>query len=658
MRRLALLAATALTLFASFADELEVASEALRDGLWQVARRHATPATNDTARLVVLESWASEGRWDEVRKFLSECADSKGAAFDYYRSAAEGDRLQAMAALKSGGDSRGVADAMMLEAGMKADIGDRAGAEAIWREVVARTNVGERAFAVAAANLGDTKRLREAFARVGQPSLRRFVGLRLGMTLTSAVDTREEGMALVRRLVKESPDDKWARPAFVSMAEAFACEGRWQEAAAVYAETLEIWPEAAKSAAIQEGRGWALLNLSKYQAAIEAFAVAENAAVDAEDKARAAVKIGDALLRMNRPDEAMTKYRQLLGAYPRVSFAEALATVLRVRELEERGRREYAEFRYDEAGRCFAEVAGLDASRRRKMEYFGMLCDYGRGFDDSAVAKARKLAECDDDDEVRADARLWLAKALYNRGEWKESGELFAAYVEMRPQSPSAVSALLWRARAALALNDFALVIQTVTRLVGEYPGSDAIDAALLLQGEALVEQTRFDEAVLVLERVIIDPKATAAERIRAQLLKADALFATGADDQSRYQLALDAYNAVRQGGDIDGSERLTLSFKIARTLEKLRRFDEAEDQYYTQVITAYRTGRLRGERFDDEATAAFSRAAFHLADGFEGRGRALQAVGVLRLVAESDAPAADEARRRILRIENEGRQP
>ena len=62
MRRLALLAATALTLFASFADELEVASEALRDGLWQVARRHATPATNDTARLVVLESWASEGR--------------------------------------------------------------------------------------------------------------------------------------------------------------------------------------------------------------------------------------------------------------------------------------------------------------------------------------------------------------------------------------------------------------------------------------------------------------------------------------------------------------------------------------------------------------------------------------------------------------------
>lgn len=79
-------------------------------------------------------------------------------------------------------------------------------------------------------------------------------------------------------------------------------------------------------------------------------------------------------------------------------------------------------------------------------------------------------------------------------------------------------------------------------------------------------------------------------------------------------------------------------------------------DQYYTQVVLAYREGRLAGEHFSDEVRAVFSKSAFRLADEYESRGQDRQAIGVLELVAESDVPAAAEAVRRIDRMRSKGR--
>lgn len=49
---------------------LDVARAALRDGLWDMARTYAGAATNDESRLVVLESYAGEGRWRDVAEVL------------------------------------------------------------------------------------------------------------------------------------------------------------------------------------------------------------------------------------------------------------------------------------------------------------------------------------------------------------------------------------------------------------------------------------------------------------------------------------------------------------------------------------------------------------------------------------------------------------
>ncbi len=213
----------------------------------------------------------------------------------------------------------------------------------------------------------------------------------------------------------------------------------------------------------------------------------------------------------------------------------------------------------------------------------------------------------------------------------------------------------MWAARAAFAEGDAAQAIQIVTKMVSDYPEAAVRAQGWLVQGEALVELARFDESVLVLDRVLAIGNVARETRMKAQILRSDALFAMGADNPARYQEALETYRAVRRGEDLSPSMRLVISFKVARTLEKLRRLDEATDQYYTQVILAYREGRAKGVRFDDEARAVFSRAAFRLAEEHESRGESFQAVHILDLVVKSDVPAAAEAARRIERIRKKG---
>ena len=649
-----LLMAVALSVTA--ADDLSVARQALRDGLWEIARTHVGTNDSSEARLVVLESLAGEGKWKEIAARLVKWKDAKGPGFDYYRAVAGGDHARAMEILRKVGSVEGCVEADLFEANALAKAGKRQEAERIWRAVTSATNVSRRAFVLASANLMDVKLLRRAVAEADTQALRRLAGLRLGLVLLRADETSEEGEKTIRAVVKDSPDAAGAKEAFLSLADTALSAKRWKAAFDAYQEAVEIWPDAAKSFAVQEGRGWALRNLGRREEAMEAFRRAGELASDDESKARAAVVVGDLLQEAGQAERAMACYRKVLGDFPKTQTAARLEKIVSVRELEAKGRSLYRNFKFAEANSVFGEVAKADAARQPTMAFYSVLCLYGQGRDEDACAQARKLAADCPDAVVRSKAVLWLAKFLYNRREWKESIRLFAAYADDRTDTESAAEALLWAARAAFSDNDLSGAIQLSARIADRYPETRARSGALLVQGEALIEQARFDEAVLVFERVAVATGASAAERVRAQRLKADALYALGADNPSRYVAALEAYRAIRFGGQFSASEQIVISFKIARTLEKLKRMDEAVDAYYTQVVLAYRENRLANVRLTEEARAAFSRAAFRLADEYESRGRDRQAVSVLNLVVYSDVPAAEEAAKRVGRIKNKGR--
>ena len=90
--RLVAVAALASLAVCAGADDMAVVRSALRDGLWETARHHAKDAAsagNTEARLAILESFASEDRWDDVKATLAGWADSKDSRFDYYRAVVE-----------------------------------------------------------------------------------------------------------------------------------------------------------------------------------------------------------------------------------------------------------------------------------------------------------------------------------------------------------------------------------------------------------------------------------------------------------------------------------------------------------------------------------------------------------------------------------------
>ena len=648
--------AMAVVLSATAADELSIAKEALRDGLWEIARTHASTNVSDEARLVILESLAGEGKWDEIGRRLAAWKDAKGDGFDYYRAVVRGDHAEAMEILKRGGSSEGIVQAKLYEAETLAKAGKKDQANGIWREVVSSTNVGLRVLAVAGANLMDAKVLRRAYAEVKDPFLRRMSGLRLGMALLRDSQTAKEGKSLIRAIAKDAPDVSGSCEAFLAMADQEVTSGNWAAAADVYREAIEIWPSAAKTFAVQEGRGLVFTRLGRKDEALEAFRLAGLLAQDDEERAVALVKEGDVLQELGRPEESMSRYRTVLDKYPKAGVSRELRTIVHTRELETRGRALYREFKFAEANAVFAEVGKSDPSQRERMAFFCVLCRYGQGQDDEAAAAARSLAENSPDADVRRDAAFWLAKYLYNRREWKESGRWFAAAAEERGGGPAAADALLWAARAAFFDGNYNQAIQFSTEVAERHADAKAKPQALMVQGESLIELSRFDEAVLVLDRVLVADGVRQDERARAKMLRADALYAMGADNPSRYVAALEAYRDVRFGGDLSDGERLSLAYRIARTLDKLKRTEEAMDQYYTQVVLAYREGRLAGGHFTDEARAAFSKAAFRLADEYESRGQDRQSIDVLELVAESDVPAAAEAVRRINRMRSKGR--
>ena len=662
MKKLVLVLASALAVGAradeSATNELSVAREALRDGIWSVARAHAEKA-GDTAesRLVRLESWASEGKWNDVARAVTNTwATATGEAFDYYRAVVRGDHDEAARLLASGGSAAGVVQARLYEADALAREGKSDAANAIWRGLCAQTNVPPRAFATSAANLMDSELLRRALKVAPTASGRRDLSLRLGRVLLKNVATASEGAALVRAVVRDSPDAEGALDAFLEVADAELAAKNWQKAKDLYSEATETWPEARRRLSVQEGLGWAFANLGSPTNALAAFAEAEACAKTDASRASAALAQGDVLTSLGRLDEAIRRYRDVAAKYPKTPGGARVAGVLKVRELEAKGRELYRGYRFAEARKVFAQVAEEDPERAPRMKFFEAICLYGGGEDERAERLAETYLAVCDDPRVARDLRLWLARLNFNRRDWKSAVELFRASADAAGTPPGdAAESLLWAARAAFADGEYAQAIQLTTDLVRHFPDAAARLPALLLQGETLIELARFDEAVLVFERVAAASDVTASDRSRAQILKADALFAMGADNAARYTAALEAYRALLFGGDLSPSEKIVVAFKVARALEKLRRMDEAIDQYYTQVVLAYRRAREAKTRLDDEARTAFSKAAFRLADEYEGRGRELQALHVLDLVATSDSPAAKEARRRMERLAAKG---
>ena len=393
----------------------------------------------------------------------------------------------------------------------------------------------------------------------------------------------------------------------------------------------------------------------------------------------AGLRLAAEMVSLGRTETAIDVYSRLLGEksgadadllddgaapHAKARPLPPLTPAQRTRALESRGRANYRAYRFEDAERDFVAVAKADSGRAGEMRFFCSLCRYGAGRDDEAYASARALLEETPDSPLRADLLLWLGKFDFAQ---RNYGAAFAAFESCSSNQHVSVArrldALVRAARCMAAQSDYPKVIEIVSRVVAHPAAVTAagqqtavtpiVAEALLLQAEALIDQARFDEAVLVLERAARLPVSDDMRR-RAAALRADCLFARGADNSAYYQQAVDAYRTVQQDADTPPSMRLVVSFKLARALEKMHNYSEASDQYYANVVMAYVDGVRAGILFDGNARALFARAAFLLADANEASGKRRQAERMLRYVVDAKVPSADAARERIARLRKE----
>ena len=465
---------------------------------------------------------------------------------------------------------------------------------------------------------------------------------------------RTEAVGLFSRAAQAATNATDKAVCIFKQGDALLADGRFAEAADAYSRVL---PEGGTNLFLKARfqKADALARAGRSDDARKIFAELSETAGDVELAFAAGLRMAALESAACRFERAIEIYTKLLnGAVP-------ITDQQRADVLHRRGKALYGAYRFAEAETDFAAVAKLQPSRAAEMAYLSALCLYGAGRDEDAAAAVRKLLGSGDiSGSLRAEVEFWLAKYEFGHRNYAAALAGFVSCATNAALSAGRrIESLGRAARCCAAQSDYAGVVEFATRattnavavraIAGKTPETAAVAEVFVLQGEALMEMARFSEAVLVLSRA--QHLETSPELMRrAAILKADCLFAMGADDDRRYMQALDAYRAVLRDESLPPSQRLAVAFKVGRALEKLRRFEEAADQYYSQVVMVYRDGVSANTWFDGDACAFFTRAVFILADYYEARGEVRPAIRVLQYL--TGVPAEREARHRIQRLE------
>ena len=299
----------------AFCGDLDVARQALADGVWRSALAAAdaaavtTNATDRTAaRLVSLEALAYLEDDAEIRRRLAEWKDETSESFRYWKARSfvrVGDFEQAQSALnKPFSDAALTLPAATLKAAvlMALDKPDEALQAMSGQDVQNGAGLaGEDARMVVAEALGRTGRRKEAqeiLADLAKGSVRREIRLRSGFLLGfSEMDdslSYTGGVARVRALLRANPGEGISEFAARAFADRLLRAGDAAGAEDEYRRYLEIFPSAAMDPVIIERRGQAFLMMGRNSEAAGTFARAEQTAKEAEDKSRLAYLQGSA----------------------------------------------------------------------------------------------------------------------------------------------------------------------------------------------------------------------------------------------------------------------------------------------------------------------------------------------------------------------------
>lgn len=311
----------------AFCGDLEVARQALADGMWNSALVAADAASTNAsvrtaARLVSIEALACMENDAEIRRRLAEWRDETSDSFRYWRARScvrVGDFEQAGAILKAPFTEPSLAlPAATLKAAIMMASGRPEDALKVMSDHEVRKVPGL---------LGDDSRLivAEALCRTGKSieshgllaelsekasrrEIRVRAGLLLGFSEMDTPSTFTSGVARVRAILRANPDGRVSELSAKAFADRLLKAGDAAGAEDEYRRYLEAFPSASMDFEVIERRGQALLMLGHSSAAAGLFARAEQTADKAEDKARLAYLQANAYLTAGNLSDAAANF--------------------------------------------------------------------------------------------------------------------------------------------------------------------------------------------------------------------------------------------------------------------------------------------------------------------------------------------------------------
>jgi len=285
------------------------------------------------------------------------------------------------------------------------------------------------------------------------------VGFRGGEAWYRA-DQCGKAMALLERAVSLGPQDPAAPSALLNLAD---CQSRENRVADAQATLKQIWthypqtPEAGEAVIRltrslggepwrptpeeQYGRALAFLNLSLHEEAVADLQKFLASAPGHPKRGEARLKLGTALVRLKRYDQARQVFLELVA--DRVAESDDAAVWLaRVYLRQGEGDKLLA------LARSFSRLALSDEQKATIQMLMGTwLEDQGRS--DQALAKYRQAAQAGEGTTQQADALWRIGWVHYRAGHFAEARETLQELVKGREDGPYAAQALYWTARAA-----------------------------------------------------------------------------------------------------------------------------------------------------------------------------------------------------------------
>lgn len=398
--------------------------------------------------------------------------------------------------------------------------------------------------------------------------------------------------------------------------------------------------EGAEVAVAREAAYWKGLLLSGGEDAEAAVAALERALGDSEDPARR-YRLGDALLRAERPAEALQQFRRVianthdaaLAGEARYASALALHRLSRseeaVSELEALlsqgvdgdlaedarmalGENLFALGRHADAVQHFQVLA--EVTKRPELQrhawYKAGWCWHLDGRHDAALPVFEALAKSGPDDLLRAESRYLVAKSLEGLERPEEARRAFEAVA--RAGGPMRAKARLGAARAARASGDLAGAAALYAAAANDAESPEAALQAAFAAAEASFDLGRIGEAQ---ERYQALTRTAGSEAGRAWLG-----LAWCARQSGDHEAAL---AAAEQAGK-DATRKADALHMAGASLLALERYEEAANRFMAFLA------QHRGHPRTAEVT-------LFLATAFGRDGKAEEARGLFESLAESE---------------------